>query len=81
MALCEHLAWARPARLGEITLRPKSSPSPGRGHEQSTSGSSSRTRLGESLSPERDNASLKDKGPPPGRVPQVEPGRASNTVA
>jgi len=74
VALCEHLAWARPARLGKITLRPKSNPSPGRGRKQSTSGSSSRTRLGEVLSPERDNASLKDKGLSPGRVARVEPG-------
>ena len=75
MAPYEHLAWAR------SPFAQKSNLSPGRGHEQSTPGSSSRTRLGESHSPERDSASLKDKGPPPERVARVEPGRVSDTLA
>ena len=55
MALYEHLAWAR------SPFAQKSNPSPGQGREQSTSGSSLRTRLGESLSPEQDSVSPKPR--------------------
>jgi len=61
VAICEHLAWARSARLGEIALRPTMKHLAWTRLWAEQTRFSSRTRLGESPSPERDNASLKTR--------------------